>query len=152
MGRAFSLPSSGLRYLLGHALTYGEYVVICSPWLSDVDVHLPLTEDVNERRMKLTAAIRALNTQIDVYVRPDESSNNYALSRLTDIENVNVHQISDLHAKAIVTEKYVYVGSANITRGGLLTNLELCEVLENDYGSVEAYLTEELEINPIWEN
>ncbi len=102
--------------------------------------------------MKLTAAIRALNTQIDVYVRPDESSNNYALSRLTDIENVNVHQISDLHAKAIVTEKYVYVGSANITRGGLLTNLELCEVLENDYGSVEAYLTEELEINPIWEN
>jgi len=39
-------------------------------------------------------------------------------SRLTDIENVNVHQISDLHAKAVVTEKYVYVGSANITRGG----------------------------------
>lgn len=146
MGRAFSLPSSGLRYLLGHALTYSEHVVICSPWLSDVDVHLPLTKDVNERRMKLTAAIRALNTQLDVYVRPDESSNDYALSRLTDIENVNVHQISDLHAKAVITEKYVYVGSANITRGGLLTNLELCEVLENDYGNVETYLTKELDL------
>jgi len=96
--------------------------------------------------MKLSAAIRALNTQLDVYVRPDESSNDYALSRLTDIENVNVHQISDLHAKAVVTDKYVYVGSANITRGGLLTNLEICEVIENDYENVEMYLTKELHL------
>jgi len=97
--------------------------------------------------MKLTAAIRALDTQLDVYARPDEPSNDYALSRLTNIESVNVHKINHLHAKAVITEKYVYVGSANITRGGLLTNLELCEVLENDYGNADTYLRQELKLN-----
>jgi len=146
MGRAFSLPSSGLRYLLGHALVYSDHVAICSPWLSDVDVRLPLAPDVEQRRTKLAAAIREVDTQVDVYVRPDEKSNEYALSRLAGIENVTVSKVPVLHAKAVVTATYVYVGSANITRGGLLTNLELCKVLENDYEDVDTYLENELEL------
>ncbi|GAB6878225.1 hypothetical protein JCM17823_04990 [Halorubrum gandharaense] len=146
MGRAFSLPSSGLRYLLGHALVYGDHVAICSPWLSDVDVRLPLAPGVDDRRTKLAAALRDVDTDVDVYVRPDEEANEYALSRLAGIENVSVTKVHDLHAKAVITETYVYVGSANITRGGLLTNLELCKVLENEYEDVGTYLDEELEL------
>ncbi len=146
MGQAFSLPSSGLRYLLGHALVYSDHIAICSPWLSDVDVRLPLAPGVTNRRTKLAAAIRELDTTVDVYIRPDESTNEYALDRLSGIENVSVSKIVDLHAKAVVTKNYVYVGSANITRGGLLTNLELCKVIENQYTDVDVFLKKELNL------
>ena len=146
MGRAFSLPSSGLRYLLGHALVYDDHIAICTPWLSDVDVRLPLVPGVDDRSTKLAAAIRDLDTQVDIYVRPDESANEYALSRLSGLDNVTVTTVPDIHAKAIITDAYVYVGSANITRGGLLTNLELCKVVENEFGGVQEYVDRELEI------
>ena len=146
MGQAFSLPSSGLRYLLGHALVYNDHIAICSPWLSDVDVRLPLAPGVDDRRTKLAAAISEFGTTVDVYIRPDESSNEYALNRLGGIKNVNVTKVPNLHAKAIVTSDYVYVGSANITLGGLLTNLELCKLVENQYVDVERYVQEELNL------
>ena len=146
MGQAFSLSSSALRYLLGHALVYSDHIAICSPWLSDVDVRLPLAPGVDDRRTKLAAAIREFDTTVDVYVLPDESSNEYALSRLAEMKTVSVTKVPDLHAKTIVTRDYVYVGSANITRGGLLMNLELCNVIENKYSSVELYLQEELNL------
>ncbi len=146
MGQAFSLPSSSLRYLLGHALVYSDHIAICSPWLSDVDVRLPLAPGVDDRRTKLAAAIREFGTSVDMYVLPDESSNEYALNRLSEIENVNVAKVPDLHAKAVVTKDYVYVGSANITRSGLLTNLELCKVVRNEYADVGTYLTRELDL------
>jgi len=146
MGQAFSLPSSGLRYLLGHALVYSDHMAICSPWLSDVDVRLPLAPGVDDRRTKLAAAISEFDTTVDVYVLPDESSNEYALDRLSEIKNVKVTKVPNLHAKAIVTSGYVYVGSANITRGGLLTNLELCKLVENQYRDVDGYLQEEMNL------
>jgi len=146
MGQAFSLPSSALQYLLGHALVYSDHIAICSPWLSDVDVRLPLAPGVDDRRTKLAAAIRELDTTVDVYVRPDESTNEYALNRLSGLENVTVSKVVDLHAKAVVTRNYVYVGSANITRRGLLTNLELCKVIENQHMNVGKYLQKELDL------
>lgn len=146
MGQAFSLPSSGLGYLLGHALVYNDHIAICSPWLSDVNVRLPLAPGVDDRRTKLAAAISEFDTAVDVYVLPDESSNEYALNRLSEIKNVKVTKVPNLHAKAIVTSSYVYVGSANITRGGLLTNLELCKIVENQYRDVDTYLQEEMNL------
>ncbi len=146
MARVFSLPSSALRYLLGHALVYDDHIAICTPWLSDVDVRLPLAPGVDDRSTKLAAAIRNLDTQVDVYVRPDESANEYALSRLAGLENVTVTTVPDIHAKAVITDAYVYVGSANITRGGLLTNLELCKVVENEFADVQSYIEAELDI------
>lgn len=146
MGRAFSLPSSALRYLLGHALVYEDCVAICSPWLSDVDVRLPIAPGVEDRRTKLTAAIRELDTHVDIYVQPDQESNEYALTRLAGIEDVSITEVPDLHAKAVVTDIYVYAGSANITFGGFVTNKELCKVVENEYDDVNGYVESELEL------
>ncbi|WP_254863104.1 phospholipase D-like domain-containing protein [Halovivax gelatinilyticus] len=125
---------------------YDDHIAICTPWLSDVDVRLPLAPGVDDRSTKLAAAIRNLDTQVDVYVRPDESANEYALSRLAGLENVTVTTVPDIHAKAVITDAYVYVGSANITRGGLLTNLELCKVVENEFADVQSYIEAELDI------
>lgn len=145
MTRAFSLPSNGLRYLLGYSLVHADRVVICSPWLSDVDILLPLGTEIDSRRkVKLSRAVETFDTPVDVYVRAgEEAHNHYVLSRL-DAANVTVDE--RLHAKAIVTDEYVYVGSANITRGGLLTNRELCTIMENEYEDAAAFVAAELEL------
>jgi len=148
MGRTFSLPSSGLRYLLGYSLVRKDHVAICTPWLSDVELRLPLSPevDVDERRVSLSAALKRFDTQVDVYIRGGEAHNEYVLSRIG--ESANITKDENLHAKAIVTDEYVYLGSANITRGGLLMNLELCQVIENDYGNVGRYVEGELGLSP----
>ena len=145
MVRAFSLPSSGLRYFVGYALVHADRVAICSPWLSDVEVRLPLTSGVEDRHVSLSKALEAVDTDLYVYVRPGESHNEYALSKISKL--ANIEEIVNLHAKAVVTDEYVYVGSANITHGGLTTNRELCEILENEYGDVQTYLKRELNLN-----
>ena len=145
MGRTFSLPSSGLRYLLGYSLAQKDHVAICTPWLSDVEIRLPLSPEVEDRRTSLSVALEKFDTRVDVYIREGQSHNEYILSKIR--EHANITKDENLHAKAIVTDEYVYLGSANITRGGLLTNLELCQVIENEYEGVEEYLEAELELS-----
>ena len=142
MTRAFTLPSNELAYFIGYTLIHADRVVLVSPWLSDVELRLPLGTEIDGRRLSLSDALKKLDTRVDVYIREGESHNEYVLPKIE--KKANVVKDENLHAKAIVTDEYVYLGSANITRGGLLTNLELCQVIENDYGDVEAYLDAEL--------
>lgn len=148
MTRAFSFPSSTLRYLLGYSLVHADHVAICSPWLSDVEIRLPLGTEVDgSRRVSLSRAVAALDTTVDIYVREgEEHINNFAVSRLD--RTATVTHVEELHAKTIVTDEYVYVGSANITRNGILTNRELCELVENDYENVATYMRTELDLTP----
>ncbi|QCJ48441.1 hypothetical protein FCF25_00265 [Haloprofundus sp. MHR1] len=92
--------------------------------------------------MPLSEAFRRFETELNVYVRQGESHNEFILSRMG--QSATVTEVDDLHAKAIVTDGYVYIGSANITRGGLLMNRELCEIVENQYEDVATYLKSEL--------
>lgn len=110
-------------------------------------MRLPLgTEIDGSLRVRLARAVEALDTDVDVYVRAgEERHNDYTITRLG---TATVTVVDDLHAKAIITDEYVYVGSANITRGGILTNKELCTVVENDYADATTYLAEELELSP----
>jgi phosphatidylserine/phosphatidylglycerophosphate/cardiolipin synthase-like enzyme len=139
MVRAFSLTSEGLGYFLGYTLVRAPRVAIISPWLSDVDVRLPLTNRDGPRRLKLSEALEELvDTSVRLVVRSGEDHNSYIRNRLPD--HVELTELDDLHAKAIVAPEFVYLGSANITRGGLETNRELCEIIENEYESVEQYV------------
>jgi phosphatidylserine/phosphatidylglycerophosphate/cardiolipin synthase-like enzyme len=121
-------------------------VVVLSPWLSDVTVQLPITDRTDERRLRLSEGLRELpETEVRVIVRTGEEHNDYIRGRLPG--HVEFTELEDLHAKAIVAPEFVYIGSANITRGGLEVNRELCEIIENEYGTVEAYLRAELDID-----
>jgi len=144
MVRAFSLPSSGLSYFIGYSLVHAQRLAICSPWLSDVELRFPLTDKLSSRRLSLSAAIRELNTDVDFYVRTGEQHNDYMRSLVSRMGNTSMTTVDDLHAKAVVGPELVYVGSANITHSGLTVNRELCEIMENEYGSVSAYLDTEL--------
>ena len=146
MVRAFSLTSDTLGYFLGYTLVHAPRVAIVSPWMSDVDIRLPATNRMDRRRLRLSEALEALDdTDVLIVVRSGEEHNEYLKDRLP--ARVEFVELPDLHAKAIVTAEFVYLGSANITRGGLEVNRELCEIIENEYGDVEEYLREELRLD-----
>lgn len=145
MVRAFSLTSESLSYFLGFALLHSDPLVIISPWVSDVRVRLPVNDRFDDREVRLLKVLEELSEkEIHLLVRESEQHNEYIKERLS--ENVQLEEIHDLHAKAVVSDEFVYIGSANITHGGLTVNRELCEVLENEYGSAQEYIREKLEI------
>jgi phosphatidylserine/phosphatidylglycerophosphate/cardiolipin synthase-like enzyme len=112
-----------------------------------VRISLPVTDTVRDlpRRARLSTVLTALSeTTVQVYLRDGEAHNDYVRRRLPD--SVAVETVPDLHAKAIVTPEFVYVGSANITRSGLHDNRELCEIVENEYESTAVFLSEELDL------
>lgn len=146
MVQAFSLTSDSLGYFIGYTLFHADRVAIVSPWLSDVEVRLPMNNRFDERRLHLTTALDTLEeTEVTVVVKRDEEHNTYVRDRLPG--HVELIEIENLHAKTVVCDDYVYLGSANITHGGLHVNRELCEVLENEYGSVQEYLAETLDLD-----
>lgn len=146
MTRTFSLPSEGLGFYLGHALIHYDKVAIISPWVSDVQVIFPVNNREMAKRQYLSEAIDELadETTVKIYLRSGQDHNHYITSKLD--EAVDVKMVDDLHAKAIVTPESVYVGSANVTLGGLSINRELCQLVENEYESIEDYIAAELDL------
>jgi hypothetical protein len=140
------LNSDGLSAYIGYALYSSDKVALVSPWISDITIRLPVNNEFDDRHMLLSEAIRKLEgqTQVLVLIRSGEEHNNYIQGELS--ESVEVYSVDDLHAKCVVAPKHVYTGSANITRGGLHINREICQINENPYDSVSTYLREELDL------
>lgn len=146
MTRAFSLTSESLSYFIGFALLHSDPVVIVSPWLSNVSLRLPVNTKFESREVRLLEALEVLSTkEVHLLVRSGEDHNEYIRNRLPS--HVQMYDIDDLHAKAIICDEFVYMGSANITRGGLTLNRELCEVLENEFGSAADYVERKLQLD-----
>jgi phosphatidylserine/phosphatidylglycerophosphate/cardiolipin synthase-like enzyme len=107
---------------------------------------LPVNDRFDRREVRLLDALDVLSEkEFHLLVRAGEEHNDYIRDRLPD--GIHLYEIDDLHAKAVISDEFVYMGSANITRGGLTLNRELCEVLENEYGSAASYLSEKLELD-----
>jgi hypothetical protein len=146
MVRAFSLTSDSLSYFIGYTLIHSSRTVIVSPWLSDVDLRFPVNNHLESRHMTLLEAIPQLpDTEVTFVVREGEDHNDFVRDRLpTDVEMIAV---DDLHAKVVVCGEYAYVGSANVTHGGLTVNREICKIVENEYGDAERYIGEEIDVD-----
>lgn len=147
MTRTFSSPSESLGYFIGFALIHYDHVALVSPWISDIEVTFPVTNhDPETQQLYLSEALEKFtaDTEIALYIRTDQSHNNYIQNRLGG--RIDIELIDDLHAKAVVTPDLVYVGSANLTRSGLHINRELCQIVENEYESVDKYIWNELDL------
>jgi len=150
MVRAFSLTSDSLSYFIGFTLLHARRVVVVSPWLSDVSLRFPVNEHLDDRQMSMLEAVEKLpDTDVTLIVREGEEHNKYIRDRLPD--GVSLIEVEDLHAKVVVCDDFAYLGSANITRGGLTLNREVCEIIENEYDDATTYVQEELGI-PVTQN
>lgn len=144
MVRSFSLASNSIPYFLGMSLLRTETVIIVSPWISDIEVKFPVSRSVPKEEMDLAEALHWFEEGNYYIVTSSDPHNEYLIDRVKDTASVTV--VDDLHAKAIITDDLIYVGSANITRRGMSENLELCHVMENQYNDSELYLNMELGI------
>lgn len=145
MVQAFSLTSESLDYFIGYTLLRAERTIIVSPWLSNVDVRFPVNNHLDDRRMSILEAVETLpDTEVTFVVCEGEDHNDFVRDRLPP--GTEMIAIPDLHAKVVVCDDYAYLGSANITRGGLGLNREVCEIIENEYVDALTYVEEELGI------
>jgi phosphatidylserine/phosphatidylglycerophosphate/cardiolipin synthase-like enzyme len=146
MVQAFSLTSDSLGYFIGYTLLHAKRVAIVSPWLSNVELRFPVNDTLDSRHMRLLDALEQLQgTDITLVVREGEDHNNFIRDRVPD--GVSLITIDNLHAKVVVCDEFAYLGSANITQGGLNVNREVCEIIQNEYGDAVEYLDQELNIS-----
>ncbi|SFR96955.1 PLD-like domain-containing protein [Halomicrobium zhouii] len=146
MVRAFSLTSDSLGYFIGYTLLHARRVVIVSPWLGNVDLRFPVNDHLESRHTSMLDAIDALpDTEVTLVIREGEQYNDFVRDRLPD--EVTLIELDDLHAKVVVCDEFAYLGSANITRGGLTVNREVCEIIENEYDDAFDYVSAELDIS-----
>ncbi|WP_336000196.1 phospholipase D-like domain-containing protein [Halorientalis halophila] len=146
MTRAFTLPSNELAYFIGYTLIHADKVVLVSPWLSDVELRFPVNDQTSSRELLLSEAVAELtDTDIIFLINGNEDHNDYIKSRVE--RNAEIVDVPDLHAKAVITDDWVYAGSANITRRGLLVNRELCKIVTNTHSDANTYVQKELNVD-----
>ena len=151
MVQAFSLTSDSLGYFIGYTLHHARRVAIVTPWLSNVQLRFPLNDQLESRHMRLLDALEEFEeTDVSLIVREGEDHNDFIRDRLPD--GVSLLTVDDLHAKVVVCDEFVYLGSANITQGGLSINREVCEIIENEYEDAGEYLEQELDISYLTES
>ncbi|WP_123537866.1 phospholipase D-like domain-containing protein [Halosimplex salinum] len=138
--------SNELAYFIGYTLIHADRVVLVSPWLSDVELRFPVNDQISRRELLLSEAVAELtDTDITFLINGTEDHNDYIKSRVE--RNATIVDVPDLHAKAVITDDWVYAGSANITRRGLLINRELCKIVTNDHNDADTYVQEEIHIS-----
>lgn len=145
MPRSFSLRSDAIPYFLGLSLLRADRIILISPWISDIEVEFPITDRVDAESMKLADALHEFPETEYTLLTSEDPYNEYLIDRIDDI--ATVQQIENLHAKAIVTDDLVYVGSANITQSGVSTNVELAHVIENEYDDAPTFVDAELPVD-----
>jgi phosphatidylserine/phosphatidylglycerophosphate/cardiolipin synthase-like enzyme len=149
MARTFSILSSHLSRFIGTAFINADRIVVVSPWVSDVTITFPETEGHLDREMSFSDAVREFDVEVTVIVDPEQRQHNQIRGRalLPKIEElVTIKNVDDLHAKAIITNTVLYLGSANMTYSGLNVNIELCEIRENKHRDIDKFLADRLAI------
>lgn len=151
MVRTFSIHSEEIAKFLGTAFLNADQMAVVSPWVSDITVRFPDSNRISDQRLRFSEAVQILDVDLEVFVDPNQNHHNRQkstslLPRISD--HVSIHEVDGLHAKAIVTDRVLYQGSANMTYNGLNVNIELCDIRENEYGDVDQFLEHQLGISP----
>ncbi len=140
MENGFLFPSENLKYLIGFLLSSENNIIIVSPWITEFKVHFPINS-VGISEMTLSNALNYFSKSKKIKVIVSLTEEKYTQIFLNNLtENVNVQKVENLHAKLIVTDNFVYLGSANITKTGTSINKEICKLEKNTSESAERFL------------
>jgi hypothetical protein len=106
---------------------------VISPWISNVTLLPPPNPFTKfEQQISLLNFAKKMRTATGVdtvfYVRDKKEFCDDEKFRNELEQNFDVKENRALHAKAIVTKRLMYVGSANITHLGLYVNIERCQL------------------------
>jgi hypothetical protein len=147
MESGFLFPSENLNYLIGFFLLYERNIIIVSPWITDFDIVFPINS-ANLTEMPLSVAINTFSNTRNISLilsTEEEKFTQRFLSKITN-EKTKIRKVENLHAKLILTDNFVYLGSANITKAGTSINVEICKLERNPFKSAIKYLKENLKL------
>ncbi|WP_254863106.1 phospholipase D-like domain-containing protein [Halovivax gelatinilyticus] len=147
MVQTFSIRSDQIARYLGSAFLNATRIVIVSPWVSDIKVKVPETDQIDDRELLLSQAVNQFDVNVTFVVDPANNAHNRlrAQALLPKVSShATIETVDNLHAKAIVTDQILYQGSANVTYHGLNVNVELCDLRENEYEDANDFLRERI--------
>jgi phosphatidylserine/phosphatidylglycerophosphate/cardiolipin synthase-like enzyme len=134
----------------------GTEVIIVSPWIQQVDLKPPIlkTKDYCDTReqMPLSEFLLFLITERNLSLIFVVRENDYRIRNVTrnilqkHPGKLQIIESKYLHAKAIVTPKFVLQTSANLIPTSLYRNTETCSIFLNKYGSASRYVEYELKL------
>ncbi len=106
----------------------GSFVYVISPWI-DIDVALTITWVQNSATLSFSELIKSFSEKkvgTVFFLSETEKHNSLNVKSLRLIEHYGweCHFIKNLHSKAVVGLRLMYIGSANLTYSGLNKNQE----------------------------
>lgn len=132
----------------------GHEVIMVSPWIGDVTLVPPMFKHSHETYERSTIQLGELlafmaqdyHIQITLVLRELDNRFAHVVTNWHASPRIKIHIEPNLHAKAIVTNSFVLLGSANLLQTSLFRNVELCELKSNTYRSARRWLSAELGI------
>ena len=134
----------------------GSTAIIVSPWIQQVDLKPPVIRTATgwntQENMAINEFLLFLAVERDLNLILVVRENDYRVQNVTKvvrqktIEKIKVIESEFLHAKVIVTSKFVLQTSANLIPTSLYRNTETCILLVNRYGSALRYIEYELKL------
>ena len=122
---------SVLKWILPHIYLLtdtGKKVYIISPWIdARVKIYVSWYIERPERTLKELANLFARKGVRTVFVFSEDERNNDINKRSESLLDGNAFEIlyiKGLHAKAVIGQRLMYLGSANITFSGIYRNTE----------------------------
>lgn len=127
----------------------GSEVVLVSPWIDSVRLRPPfyaLPQNRDFSNYRLAELLRDLAVQADIHVTLVVRDRDQRFARATNYlakakpSHFKVYEDPTLHAKAIVTERFVVHGSSNLLERSIHYNAELCSLDVNPYPSARQWV------------
>jgi phosphatidylserine/phosphatidylglycerophosphate/cardiolipin synthase-like enzyme len=121
--------------LVTELLSPSQRFWLVSPWISDIPVLdnstgslAAVAPSAPSRHLRLSEVLSRLaesGSEVTVITRRGEPHNAHFLNSLSTLTNqVAMHEHPELHAKVLVSDRFVLSGSMNFTNYGLGRNLE----------------------------
>ncbi|MEM0135069.1 MAG: phospholipase D-like domain-containing protein [Thermoplasmatales archaeon] len=106
----------------------GGVVYVISPWI-DINIELSLTWKLDSSIMSFLEVIKSFSereVKTIILLSETEKGNSLNLKSISQFEKheLEYHYIKNLHSKAVLGQRLMYIGSANITYSGLNRNQE----------------------------
>lgn len=134
----------------------GSTAIIISPWIQQVDLKPPILRTATgcntRENMPISEFLLFLARERDLNLVLIVRENDYRVQNVTKAarrkatEKFKIIESEFLHAKAIVTSKFILQTSANLIPTSLYRNTETCAILANRYGSAVRYVEYELKL------
>lgn len=130
----------------------GREIMLVSPWIGDVTLVPPVFR--HGPHMYTGASIRLgelllrlaqdFNMQVTLVLRELDYRFAPVVDNWPTMDRLTLRMVPNLHAKAVVTDSFVLLGSANLLQTSLSRNVEVCELKKNPYRTPRRWLSSEL--------